>query len=252
MQKKGILIVILILSALFVFLIFPIIANFNPLYGDPTLEFPVQNPNNVTKLSGYNHPDWGEPGKLHNGIDLVCRNYTALVAPISGLVIRITENKNPYKDFIMFHVTIMANYFWNVELTFEPNLNTSEGNDLQRSLIFVHLFQIVKTGDVLGILLNGSSDYPHLHIMLSNTFFGTFCPYALSSAAAKLTYDAIANRTGETICYSGTNPENFTVMFASFGSLTAIICAIVIVVYLVRRRRSKKNKAYGIKYLISV
>ena len=80
------LLIAIIGSSLVVFVFLPMLLNFDPWYGKPTLEFPVQDPNNVTKLVGFNHPDWGENGTYHNGIDLVCKNYTTIVSPVSGTI----------------------------------------------------------------------------------------------------------------------------------------------------------------------
>ncbi|MHA1648570.1 MAG: hypothetical protein ACTSYB_00125 [Candidatus Helarchaeota archaeon] len=231
---------IIIISTLVIFVVIPLVARFDPMYGIPTLEFPVQDPNNVTRLSGYNHPDWGEPGLYHNGIDLVCKNYTYIVSPVNGIIISITENQNPYKNFIMFHVTILVNYFWNVKIVFEPNLNSSEGNAFQRSLIAVQLFQRVSVGEVVGILLNGSSDYPHIHLMLSRTFRGTVCPYEYSSDTAKIYYEQISNVTGETICYPGPSAADDLYDLLAYIIVTGAICIIVIVLYEVRKRKKSK------------
>ena len=90
------LLIAIILSTLVVFVVLPILFNFETVFKPPTLEYPVQDPNNVTKLTGFNHPDWGGTGIYHNGIDLVCKNYTTIVAPVDGIVIGISEQINPY------------------------------------------------------------------------------------------------------------------------------------------------------------
>ncbi|MHA1267008.1 MAG: M23 family metallopeptidase [Candidatus Helarchaeota archaeon] len=241
-RSSTIIFVMVLVGSVIIYIFIPLVGNFTPWVGTPVLEFPIQDPNNVTKLSGYNHPDWGEPGKFHNGIDLVCRNYTIIVSPIRGIVSAIEEKANPYKDFILFHISIMANYQWIVKLVFEPNYNTTEGNAWQRSLITVTLFQRVEVGDVIGILLNGTGDptYPHIHFMVERPLWGVVCPYQYSSPTAKIYYENIANYTGETICYFGPNADatwidlvDYLIIFGSLG-----ICFSLMYVFF-RRMKSK-------------
>ena len=215
-------------------------ANFDSALGVPSMGFPVQDSSNVTDLRGYNYPNWGEIGKNHNGIDFEITNYTRLVSPVNGMVLSITENQNPYHPYIMFHIAIMINYYWTVTLVIEPGLNTSALNDLQRALITVQPFQQVSAGQVVATILEGEY-YPHLHFMLSNSFWGPANPYLYSTPSAKSTYEALSTLFTEPIYYEGLNMENITTSLITYGVMIGIILAIILIPLWIRRRRRKKQ-----------
>jgi len=227
--------------SLFFFLLIPLMANFDSALGVPNMVFPVQDSGNVTDLRGYNYPDWGEPGKRHNGIDLKIVNHTTLVSPVNGMVLSITENQNPYHPYIMFHVAIMINYYWTVTLVIEPGLNTSALNALQRAMITVQPFQQVSAGQAIATILEGEY-YPHLHFMLANSFLGPSNPYSYSNPSAKSTYEAISTLLGgEPIYYEGLNMENVATSLTTYGVMIGIICAIILIPLWIRRRRRKRK-----------
>ncbi|MHA1785735.1 MAG: hypothetical protein ACTSVE_11120 [Candidatus Helarchaeota archaeon] len=241
-KKKYILIFTSVLSgmAIIFLLIIPLTFHFDPIIGPPTLEFPIQDSNNVTQLRGFNIPNWGEEGVNHNGIDLLIKNYTVVVAPISGIIISITDTINPYAGNMLLKVQLMVNYEWTVSMVFEPGSNRSSINDLQRSLISVHLFQVVSVGDVIGILLD-SGEYSHLHFQITHNFFGPFCPYQYSSQSARAIYESIASITSETICYPGLNSEGVRQTLQNTIILLIIISGLCVSVIFIRRRRKKKK-----------
>ncbi|MHA1125134.1 MAG: M23 family metallopeptidase [Candidatus Heimdallarchaeota archaeon] len=203
-MKKGVkiflivLLVITIISGIVIPLL-PFMLRLNPAYGPPTLEFPIADPMNITKLAAYNTPDWGEPGLFHNGIDLKIENATNIISPCYGIVLNIRTSINPYKGHIMISVNIMVNYGWSVGLGFEPYSNDTVFHELQLSLIVVKAGQRLQPGDLVGTLLNGG-EYPHLHYMVNHNF-NDVNPYLYSSDAAQLAFEEIATRTNSTIYY---------------------------------------------------
>jgi murein DD-endopeptidase MepM/ murein hydrolase activator NlpD len=173
---------------------------FNHAYGTTILEFPFAEPMNVTSLSGYNHPNWGEPGVFHNGIDLVIEGPSQLISPCYGIVNRIWYNINPYTggEVAMIHVSILINYRWSVKLVFEPWANTTEFRDKQLAAITVKVGTKVVPGDFIGTLLY-NYEYPHLHYMVLHG--DDVNPYLYSSPAAQTIFEEIATRTNSTIYY---------------------------------------------------
>ncbi|MCF2144276.1 hypothetical protein DRO91_05430 [Candidatus Heimdallarchaeota archaeon] len=206
-MKKGAKITLFIflgfvvLSGIFI-PIAPYIFHFNPKYGTPSLEFPMLEPMNITRLAAYHTPDWGEPGKFHNGIDLAINGPTKVISPCYGWVTRIRYNINPYAgngEVAMIHVSIMINYAWSVKLVFEPWANTTEFREKQLAAIIVKPGMFVTPGDLIGTLLY-NYQYPHLHYMVMK-FERDVCPYTFSSPTAKSIFEDIAERTNSTICY---------------------------------------------------
>jgi len=204
-MKKGIKIVLIVCLILAIALgiiipILPFMLHWNPAYGEPSIDFPIAEPLNITRLSAYNTPNWGQPGKFHNGIDLVIENATMIISPCFGTILNINTNANPYQPgLMMIQVNIKVNLMWTVSLVFEPYSNNTSFNQLQLSLITVKPGQYVTPGTEIGKLLNGG-EYPHLHYMVSK-FFTNICPYDFSSETAKTIFDEIALRTNSTICY---------------------------------------------------
>lgn len=205
-MKKGVKITLfiflglVILSGIFIPLL-PFIFHYNPRYGAPSLEFPILEPMNITGLAAYHTPDWGEPGKFHNGIDLPINGPTKVISPCYGYVKRIWYNVNPYAEgeVAMIHVSIMINYAWSVKLVFEPWANTTEFREKQLAAIVVKPGIYVTPGDLIGTLLY-NYDYPHLHYMVMK-FEKDVCPYTFSSPTARSIFEDIATRTNSTICY---------------------------------------------------
>ncbi|NHJ84443.1 MAG: M23 family metallopeptidase [Asgard group archaeon] len=191
--------VVIILSGMIIPLL-PYMLNFQPAYGTPGLEFPIVEPLNVTSLSAYNTPDWGEPGIFHNGIDLVILGPTQIISPSYGVVSRIWYNINPYSEgeVAMIHIQITINYRWNLKLVFEPWANSTEIREQQLEAIIVKVGTEVKPGDLIGTLLF-NYNYPHLHYMVMHG--DDVCPYDYSTSTAKAIFDEIAIRTNSTICY---------------------------------------------------
>jgi hypothetical protein len=198
-NTKAFLIVVIIGVA--TFFTFPFILGFTPAYGAPELAFPIANPSNITRMSAFGTPDWGEPGKNHNGIDLaiIGHNGTEIVSPCTGYVTQVEESTNPYSGILMFSINIMVNYFFSVKLVLEPYSNDTSFNAHQRSLISVRAGQRLMVGDHVALLLEGP-DYPHLHYMVTSGFEDV-CAYQYSSASAKTTFDAVALATNSSPCY---------------------------------------------------
>ncbi|TFF89864.1 MAG: M23 family metallopeptidase [Promethearchaeota archaeon] len=204
-MKKSWKIILIILTVMLaitgiIIPILPFLRGWNPAYGTPAIEFPMSEPLNVTKLSAYNTPNWGEPGKYHNGIELVIEGPTDIISPCYGTVNRIWYNINPYTggEVAMIHVSIRINYGWSVKLVFEPWANTTEVREQQLAAITVKVGSRVKPGDFIGTLLY-NHEYPHLHYMILNN--DDVNPYEYSSPAAKAIFDEIAERTNSTIYY---------------------------------------------------
>lgn len=197
---KGILIIISVAGTLF--LVFPFIIGFDPAYGTPVFEFPIEQPLNITKMSAFNTPDWGEPGVFHNGIDLVIEghNYTNLLSPCNGLCIGIDAYKNSYSEHgWIISVHIMVNYFWNVNLVIEPMFLAESDYQTQIDLIQVKAFQKVHVGDFICPLLDGGG-YAHLHYMVTNNGKAV-CAYQYSSSTARTIFEDVALATASDICY---------------------------------------------------
>lgn len=197
---KAFFIIISVIGTLF--LAFPFIVGLDPAYGTPIFEFPIEQPLNITKISAFNTPDWGEPGVFHNGIDLVIEghNYTNIVSPCNGLCIRIEANKNPYSEHgWIISVEIMVNYFWRVKLAIEPMFLVESDYQNQIDLIQIKLFQKIQVGDFICPLLDGGP-YAHLHYMVMY-MDKAVCAYQYSSATAKSTFEAVALATSSVICY---------------------------------------------------
>jgi murein DD-endopeptidase MepM/ murein hydrolase activator NlpD len=204
-MKKGVKIFLIVLVSLtivsgIIIPLVPFMIGFNPAYGTPSLEFPFTEPMNITKLSGYNHPDWGEPGVFHNGIDLVIEGPSQLISPCYGIVNRIWYNINPYTggEVAMIHVSILINYRWSLKLVLEPWANTTEFRDKQLAAIAVKVGTKVSPGDFIGTLLY-NYEYPHLHYMVMHG--DDVNPYLYSSPAAQAIFEEIAARTNSTIYY---------------------------------------------------
>lgn len=202
-SSKIILIVfvgIIILAGILIPLM-PFMLGWIPAYGTPNFEFPMAELMNVTSLSAYNTPNWGEPGIFHNGIDLVISGPTQLISPCYGIIERIWYNINPYSEgeVAMIHVSIRVNYAWTLKLVFEPWANTTEIREQQLAAIVVEPGMKVKPGDLIGTLLY-NYEYPHLHYMIMHNG-NDVCPYTYSSTAAKAIFEDIAERTNSTICY---------------------------------------------------
>jgi len=206
-MKKGVKIFLfvclglIILSGILIPLT-PYMFHFEPAYGAPSLEFPMAEPLNITKLAAYHTPNWGEPGKFHNGIDLEISGPTQIISPCYGWVQRIWYNINPYAgegEVAMIHVSIMINLAWSVKLVFEPWANSTEFRERQLDAIIVKVGTYVKPGDFIGTLLY-NYEYPHLHYMIMR-LGKDVCPYDYSSPTAKSIFEDIATRTNSTICY---------------------------------------------------
>ena len=205
MKRRGKIILIVFISLVVLAgIIVPIIPFliFTPAYGRPSLEFPIAEQFNVTRLGAYNTPDWGELGIFHNGIDLIINGPTEVISPCFGVVNRIWYNINPYTgdgEVAMIHVSIMINYRWSLKLVFEPWANTTEIREQQLAAIIVKAGDKVEPGDLIGTLLN-NYEYPHLHYMVMYNG-DDVCPYAYSSITAKNIFIEIAVRTNSTISY---------------------------------------------------
>ena len=201
-KRTKIILVIFLVIVTLTGIIIPLIPfmMFTPAYGTPSFEFPMVEPLNVTSLSVYNTPDWGEPGTFHNGIDLVISGPTQLISPCYGIVNNIWYNINPYSEGVaMIHVSIMVNYGWSLKLVFEPWANTTEIREQQLAAIVVKVGDKVKPGDLIGTLLY-NYEYPHLHYMIMHNG-NDVCPFDYSSAEAKEIFFEIATRTNTTISY---------------------------------------------------
>ena len=205
-MKKRWKITLVVLSSLVIIAgiivpLMPYILGWNPAYGTPAIEFPFENPEDITSISAYYTPDWGESGIFHNGIDLVINASSRIVSPCYGIVSRIWYNINPYAggEVAMIHVAITINFAWSVKLVFEPNANTTELREEQLEAIEVNVGTKVEPGDFVGTLLSNEY-YPHLHFMLMNSQ-GDVCPYHHSSSTAQAIYEDVAERTNCTICY---------------------------------------------------
>ena len=181
--------------------VLPYILGFNPAYGEPVFEFPMDEPVDVVGLSAYKTPDWGEPGVFHNGIDLEISEPTLLISPCFGGIERIWYNINPYTggEVAMIHVSIRVNYAWSVKLVFEPWANTTEVREQQLEAIIVEVGDKIRPGTPIGTLLY-NYHYPHLHYMVMKNG-NDVCPYEYSSATAQSIFEEIADRTNSTICY---------------------------------------------------
>lgn len=205
-KKRGKIILItitgIIILAGILVPIMPFMLGWNPAYGTPSFEFPMENISTVVGMSAYNTPDWGEPGIFHNGLDLEISAPTPLVSPCFGVIERIWYNINPYTggEVAMIHVSIRVNYVWSVKLVFEPWANTTEIREQQLEAIVVKKGDRVQPGDLIGTLLY-NYEYPHLHYMIMKNSKDV-CPYAYSSLTAQAMFEEIAFLTNSTICYT--------------------------------------------------
>jgi hypothetical protein len=205
-MKKRVKIILFIIAGLVVIsgIIIPLLPfmwGWNPAYGTPSLEFPMGDQMNITKLAAYNTPDWGEPGKHHNGLDLEIIGPTILLSPCTGIIDGIWYNINPYSsgEVAMIHVSIRINYGWTVKLVLEPWANITEIRDQQLAAVVVKVGEKVQPGDLIGTLLY-NYEYPHLHYMVMHNGKDV-CPYTYSSPDAQTIYEEIAIRTNSTICH---------------------------------------------------
>ncbi len=174
-------------------------------FGDPVLEFPIQEVNGVKYLRSYGIADWSGPGTHHNGVDLAINQSVMILAPIQGTVLGITSNQNPNNPIhnILYSIDIVVSWGWQVSLVLEPmfNGNDSTNNSLQQAEINVTILQRVQVGQKVATLLYaGEGVYSHLHYIVSSTFGGDTCPYTYSSATAKIAFDIIAARSSDPPC----------------------------------------------------
>lgn len=194
------LVFILGTGSLCIFISFPFLAGFDPAYGNPVLEFPIKDPGNVTDMTAFNTPDWGEPGVFHNGIDLVIHgnNATMVISPCNGIVRKIDVKTNPYAGNMLLSILIKVNYKWSVKLVLEPMGNSSALNQEQQEKVLVEVGKKIMVGDDVAFLLDGD-EYAHLHYMAMKQS-KAICPYQYSSAIAQSIFDNIATVTGELPC----------------------------------------------------
>jgi hypothetical protein len=207
-MKKWLKITLLIIVSLVVIAgivvpLVPFMLQWQPAYGTPSFSFPLAEPLNVTKLSAYNTPDWGEPGQHHTGIDLIIEghNLTKIISPCYGTVTAIESKVNTYseKAHIMISVHIRVNWRWSVMIVFEPYSDLPSIHSLQLELINVRFGTKVTPGSQIGLLLDGG-EYAHIHYTV-NSYFKDVNPYTYSSSTAKAAFDEIAERTNSTIYY---------------------------------------------------
>jgi murein DD-endopeptidase MepM/ murein hydrolase activator NlpD len=168
-------------------------------YDDPELAFPILESENVERISAYRTPDWGEPGVFHNGIDLVISDNVTVVSPVTGTVVQVTENINPYAGNVLFDITIRINPAWAIHLVLEPGFLDEVNNSLQSDNVLVSVNENLESGDSVATLLH-SENYPHLHYMLMHQG-SDVCAYNYSSEAAKNIFEEIALRSSSVICY---------------------------------------------------
>ncbi|NHJ85003.1 MAG: M23 family metallopeptidase [Asgard group archaeon] len=206
MKKRTKIFLAIFLSILTIIGIFipimPFILKWNPTYGEPALEFPFENPDDIIKLRGYNliEYDGAYAGDPHSGIDLqIGINGSKVISPCTGTVGIITSSVNKNKGHIMISINIRINWKWSIMLVFEPYSNSTEFHEYQMSLLKVKFGQKVQIGDEIGTLLIGG-DFPHIHYTV-RSYFGHVCPYDHSSNTAQIIFDEIAVRTNSTICY---------------------------------------------------
>ncbi len=184
---------------------FALVLGVPPAFGDPVLEYPIQEVNGVKYLRSYGIANWSGPGTHHNGIDLAINQSVTILAPIQGTVLGVTSNQNPNNPInnILYSIDILVNWGWRVSLVLEPmfNGNDSTNNSLQQAAIKVTALQRVQVGqEVATLLYAGEGVYSHLHYMVSTTFGGDACVYNYSSATAKIAFDIIAARSSDPPC----------------------------------------------------
>ncbi len=184
---------------------FALVLGVPPTFGDPVLEFPIQEVNGVKYLRSYGIANWSGPGTHHNGIDLAINQSVMILAPIQGTVLGITSNQNPNNPIhnILYSIDILVNWGWRVSLVLEPmfNGNDSTNNSLQQAAIKVTALQRVQVGqEVASLLYAGVGVYSHLHYMVSSTFGGDTCPYTYSSPSAQALFNTVATRSTDSPC----------------------------------------------------
>ena len=116
-------------------------------------------PNNIAKIdpdSFWYYP-WGESG-VHKGVDIFCNKGTAVLSPVSGLIIK----KN--------YGTVAGNYVYILgpkwRVYYFAHMDTT----------FVHTFRYISRSDTIGKVGNSGNAVgkpPHLHYSIETIF-----PYA--------------------------------------------------------------------------
>ncbi len=164
-------------------------------YSFTSLEFPIENPDDIERIAGYGIPNWSgtEP---HNGIDLIIYEHlssTTIISPVKGTIreIKVSENafSNPFGQLIL-SVEIYVNSHYTVFLVVEPGTADSETKSNQIDALQVEEDQIVEQEEVIGELLVGELGYPHLHFMMYKDD-ECVCAYSYASSAAKQIFDEI-------------------------------------------------------------
>ncbi len=188
---------------------FAVILGVPPTFGDPVLEFPIQEVNSVDYLRAYGIADWSGPGTHHNGVDLAINQSVTILSPVQGTVIAITSQQNPNNPIhnILYQIHIVINWAWSVSLVLEPMFNGADttNNSLQQAAIKVTALQRLQVGqEVATLLYAGTGVYSHLHYMVTANFRGDTCPYTYSSATAKTDFDIIAARSLDLPCVNVT------------------------------------------------
>jgi len=174
------------------------------------LEFPLSNPENVTRIAAFGIPNWSgtEP---HNGIDLVIDEgltSTGIISPTAGQITRISSSENPFSDppgQLLITIAISVNGEWTVNLVLEPSTADPDLRTAQLDAIQVSEGQEVQVGTPVADLLVGSLGYPHLHYMIEQNG-QMVCAYPNSSEAAQAVFDNLAalpdsNLPDGNICY---------------------------------------------------
>ena len=164
-------------------------------YSFTSLEFPIENPDDIERIAGYGIPDWSgtEP---HNGIDLIIYEHlsgTTIISPVKGTIREIKVSENPFSNPVgqlILSVEIYVNSHYSLFLVVEPGTANSDTKSYQLDALQVEENQIVTKGEVIGELLVGELGYPHLHFMMYKDD-ECVCAYSYASSAAKQIFDEI-------------------------------------------------------------
>lgn len=164
---------------------------------DPVFELPITNINDVTGIQVFHDPGSSE---LHTGFDFKLPNPTQIFAPISGTVSDVHKFQMS-NGYWVVDVVIQINLKFSTFIAFEPWTQSEAVIDQQMSKIVVKKGDIVKQGQLLGILdpvLN--SEFPHIHWQVQ-TDHTPLSPYDYCSANAKAQIDILCNKFGKQPAY---------------------------------------------------
>ena len=161
--------------------------------GVPECQLPVADPSLVTRGQQFNSVSGST---VHNGLDFKFGSpLPTILAPCDGVVMGISVHPIAWGNLII-DVGIRFNADWSYYIAFEPYTPDPVIADQQHAEIAVTVGQVVRRCDVLGRLVVGDTEYPHIHWGVTQSGVGPVCPRDILSATEQLELDALYASVG--------------------------------------------------------